>query len=258
MRQDDLSIDERRKRIVEKLNSEGKVRVADLSAEFGISEVTIRNDLDGLEKQGFLERVHGGAVSTYRAYYNMDLYERAKTNEAEKRCIGEAVAKLVCPGDTLLVNSGTTTLYVVQSLRDIKNLTVVTNSVAVAQESDRYRNMEIVLLGGNINAQYQFTYGDDTLNQLKKYRVDKLILSVDGVSAEEGISTGFLSEAEVDRQMIRRANKVIIATDYTKIGRVSFANIDPIDSTDYLVTNANAVKSELELISQRNVEIVTV
>lgn len=253
---EDFSIDERRKNIVEMLNKKGKIKVAELSAYYGISEVTIRNDLDELEKQGLLERVHGGAVTTYRSYYNMDLLERAKTNEIEKRMIAESVSKLICNGDTLMINAGTTTLYVVEYLKDFKNLVIVTNSIAIAQEADRYKNLEIILLGGSINGQYQFTHGDETINQIRKYRVDKLILASDGISAEEGITTGFATEAEIDRQMISRASKTILACDYTKIGRVGFANIEPVESIDYLVTNDSAVQSELKEIASRGIEII--
>lgn len=258
MTYENLSIDERRNDIVELLNKEGKVRVNELADRYKISEVTIRNDLDELEKQGLLERVHGGAVSTYRTYYNMTFYERAKTNEAEKKRIAQEAAKLICSGDTIMINSGTTSLYVLSFIRELKNVIIVTNSIAIAQEADRYKNLDIILLGGNINTAYQFTYGEDTINQMKKYRVDKLILTCDGVTAAEGISTGFSSEAEVDRQMILRSKNIVLATDYTKVGRVGFANIADISSIDYLITNENANQSELLEISRNNVQILTV
>lgn len=258
MKYDELSIDERRSNIIEILNKDSKVRVNELSERFAISEVTIRNDLDELERQGLLERVHGGAVSTYRTYYNMTFYERAKTNETEKKRIAQEAAKLVCSGDTIMINSGTTSLYVLNFIRDLKNVIIVTNSIAIAQEADRYRNLDIILLGGNINTAYQFTYGEDTISQMKKYRVDKLFLTCDGITAAEGISTGFASEAEVDRQMILRSNNIVLVTDYTKVGRVGFANIASIEDIDYLITNENANKLELLEISRSNVQIITV
>ena len=256
MRTEDLSIDERRKNIVEMLNRQGKLKVSELAAHYGISEVTIRSDLDELEKQGLLERVHGGAITTYRAYYNMNLLERAKTNEAEKRRIAERASSLICNGDSIMLSAGTTTLYVIECLRERKNLTVVTNSIAIAQEADRYPHIEMILLGGSINAQYQFTYGAETITQLRKYRVDKLILTADGISAEEGVTTGFAAEAEIDRQMIGRANQTILACDYTKIGRVGFAHIATVESVDYLVTDTCAVRAETEAIAGCGVEIL--
>ena len=255
LRIEDLNIEERRKKIIEMLHHEGRVKVVDLSKLFGISEVTIRNDLTELESSGILERIHGGAISTNKAYYNMSLNDRMKTNEFEKRNIATAVALMVADGDTIMINSGTTTLYVVKELRNVKNLTIVTNSLSIAQEAAYCCNIHVIVLGGNFNPQYQFTYGDDTINQLKKYKADKLILSADGVSSEDGITTYHHLEAEVNRQMISRVNRTIVALDYTKIGRSSFAHIDNLDNIDLLVTNQKANQSQIELIREKGIEI---
>lgn len=254
---EEMSIDNRRSKIIDILNREGKVKVTELSKLFGISEVTIRNDLSELEAAGLLERVHGGAISTYKAYYNMSFVDRMKTNEADKRKIASVVASMISDGDTIIVSSGTTTLFAVQELKSVKNLTVVTNSLAVCQEIGHYTNIHVILLGGNFNPQYQFTYGDDTINQLKKYKADKLILSADGVSAEGGVTTYHYLEAEVNRQMIARVNKTIVTADCTKIGRVSFAYIDSIGSVDYLVTDNRANQDEIKSIIEKGIEVKT-
>ncbi|RCX19979.1 DeoR family transcriptional regulator [Anaerobacterium chartisolvens] len=251
----DMSVDDRRKKILELLNREGKVKVVDLSRLFGISEVTIRNDLSELENTGVLERVHGGAVSTGKAYYNMSFHDRMKTNEDEKRKIAIEVASLISDGDTVMINSGTTTLFTVQELKGLKNLTIVTNSLSVAEEIGHFSNIHVILLGGNFNPQYQFTYGDDTINQLKRYKADKLILAADGVSVEEGITTYHHLEVEVNRQMIARVNKTIVVVDYTKIGRAGFARIDSLDSIDLLVSNQNSNQNEIALIREKGIEI---
>lgn len=251
----EFDIDNRRKKIIELLNKEGKIKVIGLSRLFGISEVTIRNDLSALEEEGLLERIHGGAVSTYKSYYNMSLSDRMKTNEEEKRAIAADCASLITNGDTIMINSGTTTLFVVQELKHIKNLTLVTNSLAIALEAGHFGNMQVILLGGNYNDQYQFTYGDDTVNQLKRYKADKLILAADGVSAEEGVTTYHHLEAEVNRQMLDRVNKTIVVADYTKISRTSFAYINSIGSVDILVTNKNSNQDEINAIKEKGVEI---
>jgi DeoR/GlpR family transcriptional regulator of sugar metabolism len=255
---DELNAEERRAKIIELLNREGKVRVIDLSKLFNISDVTIRSDLTGLENAGVLDRVHGGAISTNRAYYNMPLHDRMKTNENEKRKIALAAASLVNDGDTVMINSGTTTLYAVRELKNVKNLTIVTNSMAIAMEIGFCGNIQVILLGGNFNPQYQFTYGDDALNQLKKYKADKLILAVDGIAAGGGVTTYHHLEAEINRQMISRVNRTIVAADYTKIGRISFAHIDSLENIDMLVTNGNANPEELSLIQEKGVELIRI
>ena len=253
---EDLNVEDRRKRILDMLNKEGKVRVVDLSKLFGISEVTARSDLDILEEGGLLERVHGGAVSTYKSYYNMTFLDRLETNKEEKRKIAVEAASMISDGDTVILGSGTTPLFVVRELKDKKNLIIVTNSISVAHEVGFNKNIDVVvLLGGNINQQYQFTSGDDTINQLKRYKADKLILSSDGVSSEFGVTTYHHLEAEMNRLMIERVNKAIVVADYTKIGRASFSHIEAVDKIDCLITNYNANKDEIEAFREKGIEI---
>lgn len=254
----ELHVDDRRSKILELLAQKGKVRVTELSKLFEISEVTIRNDLSELEANGLLERVHGGAATSYKSYVTMPIHERMKTNEPEKRAIAKAVAGMISDSDTVLISSGTTTAIVAQELKQAKNLTVVTNSIAVAQELGQHRAGKVILLGGDFNVEYQFTYGDDTLNQLRKYKADKLILSVDGVSAEGGLSSYLHLEAEIYRQMMARVNRTIIVADHAKIGRTSFAHIDTIDKVDVLVTNQKASQEEIRSIADKGIEVVLV
>ena len=247
--------EERRNKIIEILNKQGKAKVNQLSKMFEISEVTIRNDLAKLESMGMLERVHGGAVSTYRAYYRMSISDRMKTNANEKRNIAIEVASMLSDDDTLMISSGTTALYVLEEMNKLKNLTIVTNAIYFSQESANLRDFNIILLGGILEPRDQLTYGDDVINQLKRYKADKLILSVDGVNSEDGISTYHYLEAEINRQMIARAKKTIVVGDYTKIGRTSFAHISPLEDIDILVTNQNANEDEIQEIRDRGVEV---
>ena len=255
-RLEDLNIEDRRKKILEILNRDSKVKVIDLSKLFGISEVTARSDLDMLEESGLLERIHGGAVSTYKSYYNMTFLDRLEANKEEKRMIAVEAASMISAGDTIILGSGTTPLFVVRELKDKKNLIIVTNSLSVVQEVSYNRNINnVILLGGNVNLQYQFTSGDDTINQLKKYKADKLILSSDGISSEFGITTYHHLEAEMNRQMIERVNKTIVVADYTKIGRASFSHIESVDKIDCLISNENANKDEIAAIKEKGTEI---
>ncbi|MFC5401265.1 DeoR/GlpR family DNA-binding transcription regulator [Cohnella soli] len=256
LKTDDIHIEERRKRIVENLQAEGKVKVAELSKMFGISEVTIRGDLDELEQQGLLQRIHGGAISAYKSYYNMNFQDRMASNKEEKRKIAIAAASMIVDGDTVIIGSGTTPLYVMQELRNHKNLIVITNSLSVAHEASYHRHMNaVVLLGGNVNLDYQFVTGDDAISQISKYKADKLILSSDGISSEFGVTTYHHLEAELNRQMIARVDKTILVADYTKIGRANFSRIESIDKIDCLITNDNANKNEIEGMKEKGVEV---
>ena len=252
---EELNIELRRRRIKEILGKEGKVKVTELGQLFGTSEVTIRSDLSELEKEGALERVHGGAIPISRTYYNMNFYERKASNVDEKRRIAAAVASMIEDGETVMINSGTTTYFIACELKNHKNLSIVTNSVSIAMELGQLSNLHIILLGGSINVQYSFTYGNDAISQLKKYKTDKLILSVDGISADAGITTYHFQESEVNKTMMERVNNTIIVADYSKIGRESFSNIASIEMIDYLITNNSANREELDKIEEKGVEV---
>jgi len=122
-------------------------------------------------------------------------------------------------------------------------------------ELGQLSNLHIILLGGSINMQYSFTYGNDAISQLKKYKADKLILSVDGISADAGITTYHFQESEVNKTMMERVNNTIIVADYSKIGRESFSNIASIEMIDYLITNNSANREELDKIEEKGVEV---
>ena len=232
-----MDIFERKQKILEILNKEGKVRVNELSSLFEISDVTIRMDLADLEAKGLLSRVHGGAVSSYKTYYNMDMQQRLGANQPEKQAIAQRIVDMIDENDTIMLNAGTTTLTLFRMIPAKLNLCIVTNSVAIALEAGSNPNFNVILLGGFINSKHQFTYGDDAITQLEKYHADKLILSVDGISRDNGLTTYYSQEVELARMMLSRAATKIIAADSTKLGRTAFAKIADIDTADYIITN---------------------
>lgn len=254
----ELAVEQRRNRIIEIITDENMVRVGDLSSRFEISEVTIRNDLAELEKAGHLNRVRGGAVSTNKSYIDMSILERLSTHEAEKKKIAAYIASIVNQGDTLFINSGTTSIYVAKEIKNIRNLFIVTNSILIAQELNSSQNSNVILLGGNIEAQYQFTYGDDTVEQLAKYRADKFIFTCDGISAKAGITTYHPPEFAVNKAFIKNTNSTVCIADYSKIGKVSRIRLGGIDTADTLVTNQNANEKEVALMKKSGLEIILV
>ena len=168
----------------------------------------------------------------------MDLKQRLGTNQSAKQLISGAAAAMICDHDTIMLNSGTTTLMVFRAIPPQLKINIVTNSITVALEAGGNPNFNVVLLGGFINAKYQFVYGDDAINQLKNYHADKLFLSVDGVSAQTGLTTYYDREAELARQMLLQSDKKIVVADASKIGRTAFVNIAEAESADFLITDA--------------------
>lgn len=251
-------IDQRKTKILELLATNGDVHVTELSRLFDVSEVTIRIDLAYLEERGLLSRVYGGAISSYKNYYNMNLKQRSTINGVEKKAIASRICDMINDNETIFFNSGTTVLYVLRVLKYKKNITVVTNSLVIASEAAGFAGFSVILLGGLLHPKYQFTYGDDTKNLLLTYHADKAILSVDGVNGQSGYSTYYPQETEICRQMLKQANTSIIAVDYTKIGRIAFSNIAPVNTADRIVTNKNAPLSEIDIIRETGVEVIIV
>lgn len=239
-----MDVFERKQKILEILNRDGRVKVNELSTLFDISEVTIRMDLADLEAKGLLSRVHGGAVSSYKSYYNMNMQQRLSANQAQKQSIAKHIVEMIEEYDTIMLNSGTTTLTVFRMFPVNMNLSIVTNSVAIALEAGNNPNFNVVLLGGSVNSKHQFIYGDDALAQLEKYHADKLILSVDGITADNGLTSFYNQEVELARVMLSHSATRIVAADSTKLGRTAFARISDIGEADYIITNADPSTQE--------------
>ena len=254
-----MDVFERKQKILEILHRDGRVKVNELSSLFDISDVTIRMDLADLEAKGLLSRIHGGAVSSYKSYYNMSMQQRLSTNQEQKQAIARRIVEMIKDYDTIMLNAGTTTLTVFRMIPEKMNLSIVTNSVAIALEAGANPNFNVVLLGGTVNSTYQFIYGDDAIAQLGKYHADKLILSVDGVTLENGLTTFYNREAEIDRLMLAHSATRVIAADSSKLGRTAFARIAGISEVDYIVTNRDdSAAEELEQLRPAVQDIITV
>ena len=253
-----LTVAERRNAIIELLNESGRVKVNNLSEQFGVTGVAIRSDLAELEKKGLLTRVHGGAITSYKSYYDMSFVQRSNTNAPEKKAIARAISSMIHNNDTIMMNAGTTPLFVMRELGD-KVVTIVTNSIALALEGSKKPNLKILLLGGNVDASYQFTYGLSALRELDRYTADVLVLSVDGVDVEKGITTFYHEEAELCKKMIKNAKQTVVAADFSKIDRVAFAEVDSIMAIDKIVTNKKDDMSPvLEQLRALDIEVIDV
>ena len=252
-----LKVDIRRGKIMECLRLCGKVYVSELSRDLAVTPATIRSDLSELEKGGYLVRVNGGAIArsggSQRA---LEFGEnRSVPRAAEKEAIAETVAGMIQNGDTLFINSGTTTKMIASALKEHLNLNIVTNSLAVATALENAVGFRVTVLGGELNTKYGFTYGSDALEKLARYHADWAILSVDGVSAETGITTYHAEEALIDCQMINEAKQVLIAADDSKIGRAGFMKVCDCSDNMQIITNRSA-KPELAQLRKNGISVI--
>ena len=252
-----MGIDSRKQKILDLIKANGSVKVTQLSKMFKISEVTVRNDLADMESKGLLSRVHGGAISSYKPYYSMNMSQRLETNQSEKVDIANKVYKIIEPNDTIMLNSGTTTLLAFRKFPTDYNLNIVTNSIAIALEASSNPNYNVVLVGGSLNTKYQFSFGSDAVSQLKNYHADKLILSVDGIDSQHGFTTYYEKEAEVDRTMINQSDKCIVVADHTKFNRSAFVKISDVNVADCIVTNSSIEEETIFPYTESGIKIYT-
>ena len=250
--------DKRKDKILEILKKNGTVRVTNLSKTLNVSEVTVRNYLTDMESKGLLARVHGGAIFSYRPYYSMNLNQRLETNRQIKERIAKKAANLVKPNDTVMLNAGTTTLLAFRYLPYDYNLNIVTNSISIALEGSGNPNYNIVLIGGTINSKFQFTYGEDAIEILKKYHADKLILSVDGVDMKNGFSTYYAEETQVDKAMIEQSDSCIIVADNSKFDKNAFSKVYDLNVADYIVTDKEFNAKDAKLMTKLGIKIIEV
>ena len=248
--------DERKQRILDMLRSDGMVKVSDLSRIFAVSEVTVRNYLADMESKGLLSRTHGGAISSYKPYCSMNFNQRFETNRSDKDLIAKKISKMIEPEDTVMLNAGTTTLLVFRNLPADYKLNIVTNSISIALEASSNPNFNVILVGGTINAKYQFTFGEDAVEQIKKYHADKLILSVDGIDCNNGFSTYYSEEASVDRAMIEQSDICMIAADKSKLRRNAFVKVCGLSVADFIITTGKLEEDEKNSLSENGITTI--
>jgi DeoR family transcriptional regulator, fructose operon transcriptional repressor len=227
---------ERHRRIEGLLRERRVVRVSTLSDLMGVSEVTIRRDLEALERRGVLERTHGGAVLTQRMRAEPAYVEAISSNPEAKRRIGQAAAELVEPGDTLYLNGGTTTLQVFRHLR-APALKVITNHVGIALESTEH-DVDLLLVGGHYRAPSHSVVGPFATEALRRTHATRAYIGVEGVSVASGLTSPVAAEAEIARVMIEQARgRVVVVADHSKIGTVADFVIAPLEAVDALVVD---------------------
>jgi DeoR/GlpR family transcriptional regulator of sugar metabolism len=249
----------RRMQIVELLGRTegGLVTVTGLSHRFGVSEMTIRRDLDWLANRDLLTRVHGGALAIRSMQEEKPFGDRLNEYNPQKKSIGWAAAQLVCDGDRLILDAGTTTRQVAIHLVCKKNITVITNNLPAAYELARCPESETILLGGNLKRGELCTVGPMVKAGLATLLADKLFLSAAGFSLDHGATDVDLREVEVKQAMIAAAESVILVADSSKWGRRELARVIPLQEIDYLVTDDAFPQQSIADLEALGIDVVT-
>ncbi|MGW4291231.1 DeoR/GlpR family DNA-binding transcription regulator [Streptomyces sp. NPDC004673] len=254
-----LLAEQRRALIVDEVRRRGGVRVNELTRQLGVSDMTVRRDLDALARQGVLEKVHGGAVPVVEASTHEPGFEaKSGLEPTAKEDIARAAARLVAPGSAIALSGGTTTFTLARQLLEVPDLTVVTNSVRVAdvfhtaqRTSGRRQGAATVVLTGGVRTPSDSLVGPVADRAIAALHFDLLFLGVHGISAEAGLSTPNLAEAETNRQLVRSARRVVVVADHTKWGTVGLSSFAALDEVDTLVTDAGLPAEARAEISER-------
>ncbi|HET7839406.1 MAG TPA: DeoR/GlpR family DNA-binding transcription regulator [Rectinemataceae bacterium] len=250
-------IAQRRQKLIQLLEREGGSKVLELRERLGVSEITIRRDLEELADEGLVERYHGGARLKDRPVMELLYEDKSLLHAATKNAIGAAAAALVSERSTILLNAGSTALAVLHHLRD-RSLRVVTNNAAAPAEIGG-SNVELILLGGEYRAKSRSLFGDFAALTLSQVHASMCILGVNGVSAKTGLTFSVYTEAAINRLMAERCNgEVVVVADGTKVGTTSNFACVPISRVHVLVTDASADPQELAAIEASGVRVIVV
>ncbi|MFF3639922.1 DeoR/GlpR family DNA-binding transcription regulator [Streptomyces sp. NPDC002564] len=251
---------ERRQLILEMVRANGAVSLRELARVVQTSEVTVRRDVRALEAEGLLDRRHGGAVLPGGFTRESGFPQKSHLATAEKTAIADLAAGLVEEGEAIVVGAGTTTQELARRLARVPGLTVVTNSLLVAQALAHANRVEVVMTGGTLRGSNYALVGSGAEQSLQGLRVSRAFLSGSGLTAERGLSTSNMLSASVDRALVQAAAEVVVLADHTKLGTDTMFQTVPTDVITRLVTDEppghdDRAATELQALADQGVQI---
>ncbi len=252
------SISKRQLKIIELLEEQERVSVTELARQFGVSEMTVRRDLESLELSGAVNRVHGGAVRAQSRSYEPPFSLRATRRTEAKQRIAAAAVSLLRKGETIILDAGTTTLEVARALRDKHELRVLAMSVHVANVLVDQPQITLMLCGGVVRLGELSLTGALAERAFADFSFDTYFISAGGIEMNLGVTEYNLEDAAVKRAAFANARRRIAVVDGSKIGATAFARVCPANGLDMIVTDMSAREDQLELFRQSGIDVITV
>lgn len=247
----------RRNQILQQVNDNGEVHINDLSKEFKVSEVTIRNDLEQLEQKRMLIRARGGAIKMQgNVSFDPRISDKNRLNYQQKAAIGKKAAELINEGDTMIVDSGTTTAEVVKNLLNFDQLTIITNALNIVNQLINLPKINVIIPGGYLRTNSMSLVGPLAEENFKKFYVDKAFIGVDGLDTRHGVYTPNFDEAHLNEIMIEISREVILVVDSSKFQRRSLAFICTINAIDTVVTDSGISKEDQKRLEDAGVKVI--
>jgi DeoR family fructose operon transcriptional repressor len=253
---DTMFAEERKRKIIDLLNQNKKVTVAELVHLFNVSSATVRSDLRELNDKGQIIRTHGGAIVETGASFEPDTEQKRDLNLAAKQQIARIAIELVNDGDTVIFDTGTTTLELAKLLGQHRRVTAVTNDFEIARVLEEMSSINVLMLGGEIRKKFHCTVGAAGINMLAQLTVDKVFMGTNSLSISKGASTPNIQQAETKKAMIASAKKVILLCSNNKLGKDSFAHFASLDQIDTLVIDQIDDNEKFEF-EERGLEVLT-
>lgn len=242
------------------MEQHGRVTVEELAERFAMSTVTIRGDLEALARAGTVTRSHGGALPATRSVHDTPRPIKETRRMPEKRRIGEAAARLINDGETIILDSGSTTVEIARQirLRKWQSLTVVTNALNIALELSGMASVRVMMLGGLLRQTSYSLAGPDAEQALSRISADRLFLGVDGLDPAVGVTTPDPQEASLNALMLKVSREVVAVLDASKLGQRRLSVIAPVTSLDLVTTDTSAAKIYITALRERGVETMLV
>ncbi len=245
---------ERLYHMVEYIDDKKVVTIADLCDRFEVSKATINRDLKTLEEKRLITRTHGGAMSLTRGTRFEPIHAiKEKEKTIEKQAIGAYAMDFIKQGETVLLDSGTTTLELAKQIKNVSNITVITNDLKIAYILSQSDEIDLVVLGGQQKKGVYSLIGPFTENILNMLNIDKAFLGVDAIDVDRGITNSNIEESNIKKTIVEISKEVIVLGDSSKFGNVAFTKVSDIDMIDKIVTDSNI--SEEELLKFRNADV---
>lgn len=247
---------ERKEQILSIIQEAGSVTVTELSMTFGVSEETIRRDLTELEKENGITRVYGGAYLGQTVGQELSYNMRRDIYRKEKALIASAALPFVQSGDTVFLDPSTTSLALAQNFRNIKNITIITNALYIANAVAESPSARVICAGGELDNKYQTFNGCTALDTLETYYADKAFVSCTGVSMEGGLTDSSESQARIRQKMLQHAKHKILIADYTKFGKTTLSAIVPLSMIDRVICDQKLSNEWMAYFEKYHIEFV--
>lgn len=251
---------ERQGKIVELVHETGRVSIPEICAMFEISEMTARRDLNELDRQGLLRRVHGGAIENLGRSYEPSFQTRTIKNQEAKKAIGLKAAELIFDGDSIALDVGTTTLEIVPGLREKRNLTIITSCLQIAAKIVEQISLEVdarlIITGGIVRPRELSMVGHIPEHVYQDLHVDKAFIGIGGISLQDGLTEYNIEDTQIKKMLISSAREKIVVADGAKFGVTTFASVARLTEIDKIVTDKSAPADMIEQIRKLGVEVI--